>query len=93
MWKKADAADAKVKLNALHDLLNTVDDFSKEGLETRIKSFIAENNFDTGSVLWPMRTALTGLAASPGPFEVASTLALGLGKDEVLSRLQVAVNK
>lgn len=95
VWKKADAHDAREKLQRLHDLLGSFKEnvFTKANLETELKNFIAAGNFDTGAVLWPLRAALTGAPASPGPFEVAATLALGLGKDEVLKRIQTAIRK
>ena len=42
-----------------------------------------------GLVLWPMRVALSGKEKSPDPF----TLAQVLGKEETLSRLQIAQDK
>ncbi len=95
IWKKSDAGDAKQKLSELANLLSTLTDdkFSNSNLETEIKKFIAEKKYDNGSVLWPLRTALTGQEKSPGPFEVCATLALGLGKKEVLKRLETAVSK
>src|SRR6185369_4661234 len=93
VWKRSDAADAKNKLTSLNQLLSSVNDFSQANLETQIKDFISSNNFDNGSVLWPLRVALTGLEKSPGPFEVAATLAIGLGKNEVIKRVQIAIGK
>lgn len=95
IWKKSDAKDAKAKLAALTGLLAETDEsqFTQPDLEKIIKDFIAKNSFDNGGVLWPMRAALTGLASSPPPFDVATTLALGLGKQEVLKRLQTAITK
>ena len=46
-----------------------------------------------GLTLDLLRAALTGLQASPGPFEVAAVLALGLGKGEILSRLEAAIKR
>jgi nondiscriminating glutamyl-tRNA synthetase len=95
VWKKADAADAKAKLSVLLEALKDVpeENFTKEELEQVIKDVISKNGFENGNVLWPLRAALTGLPASPGPFEVAGTLALGLGKQEILNRIQRAVEK
>ncbi len=95
VWKKADATDAKNKLSMLTDLLSGFSEnkFIKAELEKEIKDFIANNNFDNGSVLWPMRAALTGMQASPPPFDVAAVLALGYGKDEVIKRLQTGMDK
>lgn len=92
-WKKSTPEDAKIKLQGLHDLLTNVEDFSKENLEVVIQTYIDNNGGDKGSVLWPLRAALTGAEKSPGPFEVASTLAVGLGKEEVLERIITAIAK
>lgn len=94
IWKKSDRADAKSKLTALHDWLETIEvvDFDKENIESKTKAWILDQGFDTGSVLWPFRVALTGLEKSPSPFEVAGCLVLGKGKEEVLSRLKEAIN-
>jgi hypothetical protein len=58
-----------------------------------LKQFITDNGLDNGTVLWPLRVALTGLEKSPGPFEVATTLVIGVGKQEVVSRIERAVGK
>lgn len=92
-WKKSTTEDAKNKLTGLHKILSSVTDFSKENLETVIQKFIDDNGGDKGSVLWPLRVALTGMEKSPGPFEVASTLAKGLSKEEVLQRIETAIEK
>ncbi len=92
-WKKSTPEDANEKLQKLLILLNSLGEsaWTKEGLEKAIQDFIQENSFDVGSVLWPLRVALTGMQASPGPFEVASTLALGLGTGAVLKRIEKAI--
>jgi glutamyl/glutaminyl-tRNA synthetase len=41
-----------------------------------------------GAVLWPFRVALTGLKASPPPFEVAEIL----GKERTLARVHQAID-
>lgn len=92
-WKKSTLADAKEKLNAIAALLEKQELTTlsnKENLEALLLAFIKENSYDTGSVLWPLRVALTGQAASPGPFEVGSTLALGLGKEALIQRIKKA---
>lgn len=95
VWKKSDAADAKQKLTELNGFFTNLaeTDFILEVLTAKLQQFIAEKGFDNGSVLWPLRVALTGMEKSPGPFEVASILARGLGKTEVLHRLDVATEK
>jgi nondiscriminating glutamyl-tRNA synthetase len=66
-------------------------DFSQENLETKIKEFIANEGLGNFDVLWPMRVALTGMQASPNPFEVAAVLGTFLGKKEVIERIHVAL--
>lgn len=94
-WKKSTSEDAKQKLMELADLLSNLDEnkFTKTDLEITIKQFITDKHYDNGSVLWPLRAALTGQEKSPGPFEVCAILALGLGKQEIISRLGVAIQK
>lgn len=41
-----------------------------------------------GEVLWPLRVALSGREASPGPFEIAEIL----GKEEALQRIKRAIS-
>jgi glutamyl-tRNA synthetase len=93
VWKKSDAADAKTKLGLLAETVAALsDDVVQDAvkLEEALKGFIGSHGFDNGSVLWPLRVALTGEKASPGPFEVASVLAQGLGKDTIIERLKKA---
>ncbi len=93
VWKKSTAEGTKKALTDLSELFASLDEknLSKENLEIEIKKMITDKGYDNGSVLWPLRTALTGQEKSPGPFEVASTLALGLGKDEVIKRIDSAI--
>ncbi len=95
VWKKSDAADAKDKLTKLKELFSSLPEekFTAGSLEEELKKFIEHNNSDNGSVLWPLRVALTGQEKSPGPFEVTATLYLGWGREGIISRLDTAINK
>jgi glutamyl-tRNA synthetase len=95
VWKKSDKEKTKKILFDLANMLNGLNDtdFDKEQLEKNIKNFISAENLDNGSVLWPLRVALTGLEKSPGPFEVAWTIAQGPGKAEIVNRLNFAQKK
>lgn len=95
VWKKSDLADAKVKLAKLKDFFEKLpdDQFTVESLEKSLKQFILDNIFDNGSVLWPLRVALTGLEKSPGPFEVASVLHKGWGRKGIIERIDRAIEK
>ncbi len=95
VWKKSDRADAKEKISAVKELLQTwsevPDDLSL--IETRLKNWITEQGFDTGAVLWPLRVALSGLEKSPSPFELIWVLSKNGGISNVISRLDEAINK
>ena len=68
----------------------------KKHLEA-IKKIIAEDGdvmayadmHGRGEVLWPLRVALCGRAASPGPFEIMEVL----GREETLARIDTALEK
>ena len=90
LWKQD--SDLKVSVEHLREvarLLESVDesDFTQESVKEAIWSYADEKG--KGSVLWPMRYALSGRDKSPDPFMLASVL----GKDETIYRLNNAVNK
>lgn len=93
VWKKSTPEKTAEILKELLEVFSELEDFSRENLEKVLKNFIAQKNYDNGSVLWPLRYALTGLEKSPGPFEVLSTLVLGMGQKEITLRLSRAVQK
>lgn len=91
VWKKSTPEEAKKILQELVDLLNTksVQPWDKASLESTIGEWIKTNGYTNGSVLWPLRVALSGSDKSPGPYEIAVVL----GETECKIRLQVAVAK
>lgn len=89
IWKNASAASATENLKAAEKILSDVeeDKFSKKDLEKVLMPVAEERG--RGEVLWPIRAALSGAEASPGPFEIMDVL----GKQETLRRLSVAIEK
>lgn len=59
-------------------------DFTKEALDTALRSFAEAQGRKLGQVAQPLRAALTGSTMSPG---IDDTL-LALGKDEALARIR-----
>lgn len=86
-WKKMINQEIKVALDKLCDIISGIKekDFNKEKIE---KILIAEAGKlkDKGELLWPLRIALTGRQASPGPFEIMEVL----GKKKTLKRIKWA---
>ncbi|HUT21901.1 MAG TPA: glutamate--tRNA ligase [Candidatus Bipolaricaulota bacterium] len=90
LWKKNTKDSTEKHLSALLNFLSKLktDDFSVTRLDSLIKNFIQENSFENGDVLWPMRVALSGRQASPGPFEIAAAL----GKKKTIARIKKAIS-
>lgn len=93
VWKKSDKETILKNLNALRGFIETIpkEQFAKESIESTIKKFIEISSLKTGEVLWPLRVALSGLDASPGPFEIMDAFsALPDGKEIILKRISQA---
>jgi len=87
-WKQM--ADSEIASSLKHSLevINLIDDFSKETLE---KILMAEANKmeNRGNLLWPLRVSLTGKKNSAGPMDIAAVL----GKEKTLERIKKAIDK
>src|SRR3989344_5386667 len=87
-WKQYVDKDIEKALGTVEQILSLVPDadWTKEVIgELLLKE--AEKTGDRGYLLWPMRVALTGKQASPGPFEVAEALE----KEKTLARIKNAI--
>lgn len=91
VWKKSDTEKTKNALNELLAELNKIpsDNWTQSTLEETLLTYIKNKEAGLGDYLWPMRVALTGQKASPGPFEVAEVL----GQQLTLTRLKTAMEK
>jgi glutamyl-tRNA synthetase len=74
-------------MRVLIDQLAPLETFSEENLEAAFKAVMEETGLKLGKIAQPVRVALTGRTASPGIFEITSIL----GKEQVISRLQKAI--
>ena len=87
-WKQYSEKDTEKALGTVEQILSLIPeaDWTKEVLgELLLRE--AEKKEDRGYLLWPMRVALCGKQASPGPFEVAEVL----GKEKTLARIKNAI--
>jgi glutamyl-tRNA synthetase len=66
--------------------LSSLQNFSKEGIEQYLQTFVQEREIKLKVIAQPLRVALTGKTVSPGIDEVMVTL----GKDRVIKRIQEA---
>ncbi len=87
IWKKSDLARTQAALDGLAAWFETyAGEWSAAAIEGGLKAWIAAEGLQNGDVLWPLRVALTGLPASPGPFEIAPLLS----RDDVVRRIRQA---
>lgn len=91
VWKKLTSAQVKTNLQTVFELLEKIPDakWTKDNIEEVMMAYLKTTELKVGDYLWPMRVALTGRQASPGPFEVAEVL----GQAESLKRVNQAIKK
>jgi glutamyl-tRNA synthetase len=75
-------------LKAFVPTLEAVTDWKHDVIETTTRQYTEENDLKLGKVAQPIRAALTGSNVSPPIFLVMEVL----GKDEVMARIDDAVN-
>ena len=87
IWKKMSLKEVGKNLKILEEVLLKTEDFDQKSLEQTIAPL--REKYGTGELLWPLRVALSGQKASPGPFEIMEIL----GKEKTLQRVKEAINK
>ena len=87
---KCDAASSLEVLKDVLPILKEQEDFSNDGLFAVLSAYAAEKEFKINHVMWPLRTAMSGLAVTPGG---ATELMSLLRKEETLRRIEAAIEK
>ena len=88
-WQGMEKEKVISNLNILIEAIEKIDEknFTLEKIENAIMPLTEA--LGRGELLWPLRVALSGKEASPGPFEIMDAL----GKIETLERLRLAIKK
>jgi len=91
VWKKSTKEATKENLQQIIGLFEKVpaDEWTKHTTKEVVMNYLERKELKKGDYLWPLRVALTGREASPGPFEVAEVL----GREESLKRIRAAIEK
>lgn len=76
-------------MEGLIKVLEGIDDFDAENIETSFKAFLAEKELGFGAVFPNFRVLVTGKGMGPSMFEISELL----GKKEVISRLKTGLKK
>ena len=71
-------------------VLSDFEDYSNDALYALLVDFAKENGLKNGQVMWPVRTAVSGKAMTPGG---ATQLLMLLGREESVSRIRAAIDK
>lgn len=77
-------------LKKVMPIFKDIQNWDNDTLFMVLKAFGKEQGYKTGTVMWPIRTALSGILATPGG---ATALAEVLGKEETLRRIEAGIQK
>jgi len=89
IWKKTSKSDTIDNLKLVKVKIEELDErsFTLDALKSAFEELAQSRG--RGEIFWPLRVALSGLDASPGPFEIMSIL----GKETTLERVEIAIKK
>jgi len=83
-WKE----DTPQLMGALIEVLERIEDFSSENVETLVKEWINEKELSFGKVMPPLRLVVVGAMKGPHLFDIMGMI----GKEESISRIQKAIS-
>lgn len=87
IFKRSDKKNTATALQIVSEKLKNESEWTADNIQKALEYTVIENALTNGDVFWPVRVALSGADKSPSPVE----LAVALGKDETLKRIQKAV--
>ncbi len=89
IWKKSDKEKAQSSLAAAREAFEKIGERDFDAPHIKATFDLLAESSSSGDIYWPVRVALSGREASPGPVEIADIL----GKKETLARVQNALKK
>jgi len=89
VFKKSTKEKTMTALRAAESRIMNHESRDNNSLQKLLSDVVSENKLTNGDVFWPVRVALSGEEKSPSPVE----LAMALGKEESLKRIQIAIRK
>lgn len=87
---KTDPEVSKAVLEAVIPMLEALPEWTETALHDALISFAAEKGMKNGTLLWPVRIAMSGRTVTPGG---AIEIAALLGRGEALRRLRLGLEK
>ncbi|AUS05141.1 glutamate--tRNA ligase [Pseudotamlana carrageenivorans] len=86
--KKAFKEDTKAILSEISTIVNGIEDFTVENIQTTIKGWITSNEIGFGKVMMPLRLALVGALQGPDVFDIMYMI----GKNESIKRIENVIS-
>ena len=86
--KKAFKEGTKDLMLQLVSIIQPIEGFSIENLQTQIKGWITSNNIGFGQVMMPLRLSLVGALQGPDVFDIMFMI----GKTETMKRIEKTIN-
>ncbi|SFN47011.1 glutamyl-tRNA synthetase [Bizionia echini] len=86
--KKAWKDDSPEIMTQVVTVIDSVNDYTVENLQTELKGWITKNDIGFGKVMMPLRLALVGALQGPDVFDIMYLI----GKDETKRRIENLVN-
>ena len=87
--KKAFKEGTSEILNTVKDLIQNIEVFDVENLQSNIKGWITSNEIGFGKVMMPLRLSLVGSLQGPDVFSIMGLI----GKEETIASIKNAINK
>jgi len=75
-------------MQQLIDVLESIEDFSSENVENRVKEWIVSKELSFGKIMQPLRLSLVGAMQGPHLFDIMGLI----GKQETISSIEKAVS-
>ena len=88
--KIADYDIVKTVLSEAREILSGVESFDNDTLFAALMPIAEKLTIKTGTLMWCVRIAVSGMAATPGG---ATEIMEVIGKDESLARIDAAIEK
>lgn len=86
--KKAFKEGTKEILSEVISIVNNIEDYTVENMQTDIKGWITSNEIGFGKVMMPLRLALVGALQGPDVFDIMFMI----GKVESVKRIESVIN-
>ena len=87
--KKRWSVDTNDLLREFVELLESLDEFSADNIETQLKEFVAPKGLKAAALIHPLRVVTSGVSFGPSLYHMLEVL----GKETVLRRIQAGIEK